>query len=98
MKVSLNWLKRYVDIDVSTEELCRRMTMSGFEVDGVENLADTMRNVVAARLVKLENPPKLGEYPLNCPGETEIPELGFERDLITDKIAADPVVNAAKPA
>ena len=57
MKVSLNWLKRYVDIDVTTEELCRRMTMAGFEVDGVENLADTMRNVVAARLVKLEKHP-----------------------------------------
>ncbi len=57
MKVSLNWLKRYVDIDVSTEELCRRMTMAGFEVDGVEDLADTMRNVVAARLVKLEKHP-----------------------------------------
>ena len=57
MKVSLNWLKRYVDIDVSVEELCRRMTMAGFEVDGVENLADTMRNVVAARLVKLEKHP-----------------------------------------
>ena len=57
MKVSLNWLKRYVDIDVTTEELCRRMTMAGFEVDGVEDLADTMRNVVAARLVKLEKHP-----------------------------------------
>jgi len=57
VKVSLNWLKRYVDIDVSTEELCRRMTMAGFEVDGVEDLADTMRNVVAARLVKLEKHP-----------------------------------------
>lgn len=30
------------------------------------------------RLVKLENLPELGEYPLNCPGETEIPELGLK--------------------
>ena len=57
MKVSLNWLKRYVDIDVSVEELCRRMTMAGFEVDGVENLADAMRRVVVARIVKLEKHP-----------------------------------------
>ncbi len=57
MKASLNWLKRYVDIDVSTEELCRRMTMAGFEVDGVENMGDTMRNVVAARILKLEKHP-----------------------------------------
>lgn len=57
MKVSLNWLKRYVDIDVSTEELCHRMTMAGFEVDGVENLGDAIQNVVAARIMKLEPHP-----------------------------------------
>ena len=57
MKVSLNWLKRYVDISVSVEELCNKMTMSGFEVDGVEDLSQTMRNVVAARILKLEKHP-----------------------------------------
>ncbi len=57
MKVSLNWLKRYVDIPVSVEELCDKMTMSGFEVDGVEDLSQTMQNVVAARILKLEKHP-----------------------------------------
>ena len=57
MKVSLNWLKRYVDIHVSVEELCRRMTMAGFEVDGVESLGDSMQNVVAARILKIEPHP-----------------------------------------
>ena len=57
MKVSLNWLKRYVDITVSPEELCNRMTMAGFEVDGVEDLSKTMDNVVAARILKLEKHP-----------------------------------------
>ena len=57
MKVSLSWLKRYVDIDVSVEELCNRMTMSGFEVEGVENLANTMSRVVVARILKMEKHP-----------------------------------------
>lgn len=57
MKVSLNWLRRYVDISVSVEELCDKMTMSGFEVDGVEDLSKTMHNVVAARILKLEKHP-----------------------------------------
>lgn len=57
MKVSLNWLKRYVDIPVSVEELCDKMTMSGFEVDGIEDLSKTMNNVVAARILKLERHP-----------------------------------------
>ncbi len=57
MKVSLNWLRYYVDIPVSVEELCDKMTMSGFEVDGVEDLSATMKNVVAARILKLERHP-----------------------------------------
>ncbi len=57
MKVSLNWLKRYVDIPVSVAELCDKMTMSGFEVDGIEDLSETMNNVVAARILKLEKHP-----------------------------------------
>ncbi|MBR6790644.1 MAG: phenylalanine--tRNA ligase subunit beta [Oscillospiraceae bacterium] len=57
MKVSLSWLKRYVDIDVSVEELCDKMTMSGFEVEGVEDLSKTMDNVVAARILKKEKHP-----------------------------------------
>ncbi len=57
MKVSLNWLKRYVDIPVSMDELCDKMTLSGFEVDGVEDLSATMNNVVAARILKLEKHP-----------------------------------------
>ncbi len=57
MKVSLNWLRRYVDISVSVEELCDKMTMSGFEVDGIEDLSKTMHNVVAARILKLDKHP-----------------------------------------
>ena len=57
MKVSLNWLKRYVDIPVSVAELCDKMTMCGFEVDGVEDLSEKMNNVVAARILKLEKHP-----------------------------------------
>ncbi|HIW73727.1 MAG TPA: phenylalanine--tRNA ligase subunit beta [Firmicutes bacterium] len=57
MKVSLNWLRRYVDIDVPLQELCDKMVMSGFEVDGVEDLSATMDNVVAGRIVRLEKHP-----------------------------------------
>ena len=36
MKISLNQLKTYVDINVSVEELCDRMVMAGFEVESIE--------------------------------------------------------------
>ena len=57
MKVSLLWLKQYVDIDVPVEELCRKMIMSGFEVESVEDLSQTMNNVVVGRILKLEKHP-----------------------------------------
>ncbi len=57
MKISLNWLKRYVDIDVPVNELCDKMVMSGFEVESIEDLSETMRNVVAARILRLEKHP-----------------------------------------
>ena len=57
MKISLNWLKRYVDIDVPVEELCDKMVMSGFEVEEIIDLSATMKNVVAAKILKLEKHP-----------------------------------------
>ena len=47
MKISLKWLKRYVDIDVPVQELCDKMVMSGFEVEDIEDLSETMQNVVS---------------------------------------------------
>lgn len=57
MLISLNWLKTYVDIDVPVAELCDRMVMSGFEVESITDLSETMRNVVVGRIVKLEKHP-----------------------------------------
>ena len=75
MKVSLSWLKRYVDIDVSVEELCDKMTMSGFEVEGVEDLSETMSNVVVAKILKKEKHPdadKLSVCQMDVGGEEPI--------------------------
>ena len=53
MKISLNHLKRYVDINVPVDELCDRMIMAGFEVESVERQGENMVNVVAARIMKI---------------------------------------------
>lgn len=57
MKMSLSWLRRYVDITVPVEELCEKMIMSGFEVESIEDLSATMSRVVVGRIVKLEKHP-----------------------------------------
>ncbi len=53
MKISLNHLKNYVDINVSVEEMCDRMVMAGFEVESIEKQGENLVNVVAARIVEL---------------------------------------------
>ena len=38
MKVPLNWLRDYVDIDIPVEELAERLTMAGLEVEAIEHI------------------------------------------------------------
>jgi len=35
MKVSYKWLKEYIDITLSTEELAEKLTMAGIEVEAI---------------------------------------------------------------
>ena len=53
MKISLNQLKQYVDINVSVEELCNKMIMAGFEVESVESAGENLVNVVAAEIKEI---------------------------------------------
>ena len=54
MKISLNTLKYYVDINTSVEELCDKMVMAGFEVESIEKQGDNLVNVVVGRIEKIE--------------------------------------------
>jgi phenylalanyl-tRNA synthetase beta chain len=40
MKISLNWLKRYVDVPCSAKELGHKLTMVGFPVPSIEAVGD----------------------------------------------------------
>ncbi len=58
MRLTLNWLKDYVDTDLPPEELADLLTMAGLEVETVEHLGDGLDGVVAARLVSVEKHPE----------------------------------------
>ena len=38
MKVSYNWLKNYVDFDLSVKELAEILTDTGLEVEGIKKI------------------------------------------------------------
>ncbi len=59
MKVPLSWLKRYVPITLSPDELAHRLTMAGVEVGGIEQQgADWDRDkVLVGRVLKVDRHP-----------------------------------------
>jgi phenylalanyl-tRNA synthetase beta chain len=57
MKVSLKWLKDYVDIKLTPEELAERLTMSGLEVKGIQTIGGTWDNVVIGEVIALNPHP-----------------------------------------
>ncbi len=57
MKVTLNWLKDYVDFDLSADDLSHRLTMVGLEVDAMEHHGDGLDGVVVARLADVSAHP-----------------------------------------
>ena len=57
MKVTLNWLRQYVDFDWSPEELTERLTMLGLEVEGVTRLTGEFEGVVVAQVITRDKHP-----------------------------------------
>jgi phenylalanyl-tRNA synthetase beta chain len=57
MKVTLNWLKQYVDFDWSPEQLSERLTMLGLEVEGVHKVAGQFEGVVVAQILTKDKVP-----------------------------------------
>jgi phenylalanyl-tRNA synthetase beta chain len=57
MKVSLRWLRDYVDIDITPQELADRLTMAGLEVDAVEEYTPAFTGVVTARILSMRRHP-----------------------------------------
>jgi phenylalanyl-tRNA synthetase beta chain len=57
MKVTLNWLRQYVDFDWSPEELRERLTMLGLEVEGMQKLGGEFEGVVVAQVLTRQKHP-----------------------------------------
>lgn len=57
MRVSLEWLREYVKIEMSAAELAERLTMSGIAVEEIEDQASRYRNIVVGRVTAIEKHP-----------------------------------------
>ncbi|MBI5221472.1 MAG: phenylalanine--tRNA ligase subunit beta, partial [Candidatus Magasanikbacteria bacterium] len=59
MKISLNWLKQYVDLPkgLSAQELALKLTMSTVEVEEVIDLGEQLKDLYVGQLVKITKHP-----------------------------------------
>ena len=64
MKITLNWLKLYVDCPWSPEELAERLTMLGIEVEGVHKLGGEFDGIVVAQVLTRDKHPNADKLSL----------------------------------
>ncbi|SMB95975.1 phenylalanyl-tRNA synthetase beta subunit [Desulfonispora thiosulfatigenes DSM 11270] len=57
MNISFNWLKDYIDIDLTPEELAKELTARGIAIDKVQNLNKGITSVVVAKVVNASKHP-----------------------------------------
>ena len=57
MKASIEWLKDYSDIDVSTKDLADILTMTGSKVETIEEKGEDIKNVVVGKILEIEKHP-----------------------------------------
>jgi len=79
MKISLNWLKEYIKIQESPEEVSALLTASGLEVEGLEEIESVkggLKGIVIGEVLSCEKHPnadKLSVTTVDIGGETPSP-------------------------
>jgi phenylalanyl-tRNA synthetase beta chain len=57
MRVPLGWLRDYVDVQLTPEQLADRLTLLGMEVQGIEHWGSDWRKVVVGELLTVDKHP-----------------------------------------
>ncbi|MEW6661996.1 MAG: phenylalanine--tRNA ligase subunit beta [Bacillota bacterium] len=57
MRVSYNWLKDYVEFDLSPKVLAKELTKAGIAVENIEDLAEGIKNVVVGQILEISPHP-----------------------------------------
>ncbi|MFH1612695.1 MAG: phenylalanine--tRNA ligase subunit beta [bacterium] len=83
MKISYNWLKDYLDVNISAEEIGSKLTMAGFELEGIEQINDDKVlevNVLSNRADCLGYIGLAREISIFLKNTIKIPEIKIEED------------------
>lgn len=89
MRVSMEWLKHYLDIDLSPEELAEILTRGGIEVGGVEKLNKGFKDIYIGEITAIAPHPdaqKLQICQLNVGSADLTIVTGASNVLVGDKV------------
>ena len=59
MQFSRNWLKDFIDLNISAEDICSQLTMAGVEVDGYDSFHSKITGKDS--IIKLDITPNRGD-------------------------------------
>ena len=76
LQISYNWLKKYIDLNFTPEDLSEKLTMAGLEVEGVEYLGEGIDDIIIAKIEKIKEHPNADKLVI-CMVKT-----GEDKDLI----------------
>jgi len=57
MLVSLKWLRDYIDVELTPEEIAGKLTMAGLEVDSINRISPGFSSVVVAKILSVKSHP-----------------------------------------
>ena len=57
MRLSLKWLQKFVDIELSAQEIADKLVMSGTEVERIEQIGEGLEHVIIGEVIKLAHHP-----------------------------------------
>jgi phenylalanyl-tRNA synthetase beta chain len=57
MKVPISWLKEYVDVDATPQEIAEKLTFSGIEVEGIDVVGGCLDDVIVVEITAIQPHP-----------------------------------------
>ena len=94
MKVSLNWLKQYVDVKLQAAEIANRLTLAGIEVKSTNVIGADWEGIIAGQILAVQQHPnadRLHLVTLDLATRTETVVCGAPNVAVGAKIAYAPI-------
>jgi phenylalanyl-tRNA synthetase beta chain len=57
MKIPLSWLKEYISLNLNPDQIAKKLTLAGLEVDAIENLSPGFEGVVIGKVLETTKHP-----------------------------------------